>query len=287
MKNTIKSRIANFGDRVITKRFVLSAFVVSLLSLGGCGGGKIIKTVDDSVDYRSAVELPPLKKTVSAPAQVEEDLAQTETPPILPEPVEEYQEEAEAPVIDAVQTQEELADEVLPEEAPVVADDIIDESIEQDIETDSVVVDEVEQALDEPVPALQQDTIEDEVAAISARVVEADSSASRLEINADFERAWVYLTDNLKRSDVTIFTRNKSAGRLAIGCAGIDDENSVTIEKRGRWSFFNKDKKERLEYCALEAVEKRGVTQVRVLNRSGQEVATESSTGIFDRILNN
>lgn len=114
-------------------------------------------------------------------------------------------------------------------------------------------------------------------------VVSASNGASRMEVSADFESAWVYLNNNLKTSDLTVFSRNKAAKRVAIGCNGIEAEaDSVT---KSRWSFFNKDKYQRSEYCALELLEKRGKVHVSVLNRSGVEVLSAFSEPVFKRIL--
>lgn len=125
----------------------------------------------------------------------------------------------------------------------------------------------------------------DQNAVINGRVVEVKSGQARLEITADFDQAWMYLSANLKVSDITIFTRNKEAGRFSIGCSSIDA--APTVVKSGRWSFLNRDKQKSLEYCGLQAVAKRGVTTVSVLNREDKEVSAEYSKQIFERILNN
>ncbi|MFT6725171.1 MAG: putative lipoprotein [Arenicella sp.] len=120
---------------------------------------------------------------------------------------------------------------------------------------------------------------------ISAMVVTTNTDQSRLEIMASFDQAWDYLSEGLKKSDLTVFSRNKEAGRFSIGCAAITAAPAVV--KSGRWSFFNRDKTQNLEYCGLEAIEKRGTTVVSVLNRNGIEVSGEYSNKIFKRLLNN
>lgn len=119
---------------------------------------------------------------------------------------------------------------------------------------------------------------------ISATVVDAGSGLAQLEVAADFSRAWDYLNVSLKQSDLTVFSRNKEAGRFSIGCASI--ETAPTVVKSGRWSFFNRNKQQSLEYCALQVVEKRGITVVSVLNQAGKEVSGEYSKKLFSRLLN-
>ncbi len=118
----------------------------------------------------------------------------------------------------------------------------------------------------------------------SARVIE-DNGASRLSIDADFDVAWEFLTNNLKRSDITVFTRNKSAGRFSIGCGAL--ETAPKVSRSGGWSIFTRDKSRGSDYCALQVAERRGVSFVQVLNRAGDEVGSEFSNDVYKRILNN
>lgn len=124
-----------------------------------------------------------------------------------------------------------------------------------------------------------------ETAVVEANVVAGKSGEVRLEVAADLDRTWDYLSANLQKSDITIFSRNRAAGRFSIGCANI--AAAPTVSTSGRWSFFNRNKQQNLEYCALQAVEKRGSTIVSVLNRAGEEVSGEYSNNVFSRILNN
>jgi uncharacterized lipoprotein len=119
----------------------------------------------------------------------------------------------------------------------------------------------------------------------SATVVDAGSGLAQLEVAADFGSAWDYLNVSLQQSDLTVFSRNKEAGRFSIGCASI--ETAPTVVKSGRWSFFNRNKQQNLEYCALQVVENRGITVVSVLNQAGEEVSGEYSKKLFSRMLNN
>jgi uncharacterized lipoprotein len=128
-------------------------------------------------------------------------------------------------------------------------------------------------------------TVEPPYERLSAAVVDAGSGQAQLEIAADFNEAWGYLNTSLQKSGLTVFSRNKEAGRFSIGCANI--AAAPTVIKSGRWSFFNRGKQQSLEYCALQAVEKRGITVVSVLNQAGEEVSGEYSKKLFSRILNN
>lgn len=118
---------------------------------------------------------------------------------------------------------------------------------------------------------------------IASEIISGDAGESRLLVDAEFDQAWSYLNDNLQTSDLTVFSRNKVAGRFAIGCGNIAAAPSIV--KKGGWSFLNRDRLESLEYCALELIEKRGKSYLSVLNRSGVEVMGEFSTPVFERIL--
>lgn len=238
-------------QRITLSKLAIVLGAAALLS--ACGGGKIVNTQDDSAEYRTAKSLPPLKKP---------------TPVVVAQraPVEvvEQQTEAAEPV-DEVSTNVEVAQtEVALNEAPEVA-----------VKLDDVVE---TQETNQNEPAVVSDAT-----VSSANIVDDGSGQARLKIDAGFEQAWVYLSDNLKKSDLTVFSRNKAAGRFSIGCANI--AAAPTVTKKGRWSFFNRDRQPRLEYCALEAVERRGATLVSVLNRSGEEVTSEFSRDVFTRLL--
>jgi uncharacterized lipoprotein len=120
---------------------------------------------------------------------------------------------------------------------------------------------------------------------IQARVINPNEQAARLQIDSEFSGAWTYLQNNLKKSDITVYSRNESAGRISIGCADVED--APVIVKRGGWSFLSKKKNEKLEYCALQAISTKGSTLVTVLNRAGQEVDKDYAVQIFQRVLNN
>lgn len=240
--------------RIALSKLAIVLGAAALLS--ACGGGKIVNTQDNSAEYRTARSLPPLKKPTSvvvtqrAPVEVVEQQAA----PV--EPVAEDSAGIEPPQIDVAQNE-------APQTEPIAIDDASqDEEVSQSAQAVTSA------------PANFN---------ASASVIEDDSGQARLKIDTGFDQAWVYLSDSLKKSDLTVFSRNKAAGRFSIGCASI--AAAPTVTKKGRWSFFNRDRQPRLEYCALQAVEKRGTTLVSVLNRSGEEVTAQYSRDVFKRLL--
>jgi uncharacterized lipoprotein len=120
---------------------------------------------------------------------------------------------------------------------------------------------------------------------IESNIVTVKSGQARLQIMADFDQAWEQLNANLQASDLTVFSRNKAAGRFSIGCLNL--EAAPEVIKKGRWSFFNRDKQEEREYCALQVISKRGLSTVSVLNRAGEEVSAEYSNSVLKRLTNN
>lgn len=121
--------------------------------------------------------------------------------------------------------------------------------------------------------------------AISSRVIELDGDIARLQIDADLDSAWNYLSESLKGSDITVHTRNRTAGRFAIGCASLQAKSTASV-KRGGWSFLSK-KQRPTEHCSLLLASSRTATQVKLLNRSGVEYTSSDSKALFTRLLNN
>ena len=120
------------------------------------------------------------------------------------------------------------------------------------------------------------------LAAVSS--IEEDTKHTRLKIGTEFDQAWQLLSADLQKSDLTIFSRNKAAGRFSVGCANVYTESEES--KTSGWSFFNRNRQQKLEYCAIELSEKRGSTIVSVFNRANEEVSAEYSKGLFTRLLN-
>jgi uncharacterized lipoprotein len=231
--------------------FKITLTVIALASLAACGGKKVT-TVDDSADYKSETSLQPLKRpdTKRVVFSAEPVVAKE-----MKAEITEFADAVEAEKVNDVDAISELADD---QAIPVVED--VD-GVAVNIEESSISTD------------------------VSSQIITNTKGATRMEINAEFDSAWNYLNNNLKTSDLTVFSRNKSAGRFSIGCGGIEADSAVV--KKGGWSFLNREKHEQLEYCALDLVGKRGKSHVTVLNRSGKEVLTAFSKPIFQRILSN
>ena len=119
----------------------------------------------------------------------------------------------------------------------------------------------------------------------SARVIELDGDIARLKIDTGLDSAWSYLSEHLKRSDITVHTRSKTARRFSIGCASLQAKPTNST-KRGVWSFFAKKKKP-TEHCSLLLASSQSATQVKLLNRSGAEYKSVVSKPWFARLLNN
>jgi len=113
-------------------------------------------------------------------------------------------------------------------------------------------------------------------------VLKSKSNFTRLSIDSDFDTAWVYLAEKLRSSDLTVFSRNKSAGRIAIGCSDVGDE--ITEVKAGRWSIFNRRTPQASEYCSLQLNKKGGEIQVSVLDRVGVETTVEKARLILEQL---
>ncbi|MFT5656393.1 MAG: putative lipoprotein [Arenicella sp.] len=119
----------------------------------------------------------------------------------------------------------------------------------------------------------------------NAQVIELASDIARLKIDADFDAAWNYLSENLKRSNITVHTRSKTAQRFSIGCASLQGQSADSVKGSG-WSFFAKKRKP-TEHCSLLLVSARSAIEVKLLNRSGAEYASADSKALFARLLNN
>ena len=119
---------------------------------------------------------------------------------------------------------------------------------------------------------------------IVGQVVETGSEAVRLQVDADFELAWNFLSEQLQGSKITVFSRNKDAGRIAIGCGDADRQASVS--RSGGWSIFRRDKKQISDYCALQLDERRRGTIVTLLDRHGDEIESDYSASVFSQLSN-
>lgn len=247
---------------------------IVLIALSACTGSKDVVTYDSSVEYRNAISLPPLKKPSQPQSHQntqQTSSVETSQAPIefvvndeqvaVPEEVIEDQYENEMPVVIDLEPSSEVAEpEENTEEAELEEEFISSEVIEQTSSNDSVKQ------------------------IVNARVIEPNANSARLQIEDGFIGAWEFLSDNLKRSDITVYNKNQSAQRFAIGCGDMEEEPQVT--KRGGWSFFNK-KPQKTEHCSLQLASSKSNTTAAVLSRSGEEVAASAAKELFSRLLNN
>lgn len=235
----------------------MNKFVVNIkriecyLLLGLCGsiaacGGKQVVTLDDSAEYHAAKSLPPLKKpsSLTPAASAEVGVA--------------------------------MADD---QGKPLAAEDLasLKRPNRKDTSQVSAATEEISREMAAIIPTNKHD-------AIIARVIESEEDVVRLQIDGGFETAWSYVSSNLRKSDITVHNRNRSAGRFAIGCGKLAD--SPTVIKHGGWSIFSR-KPERQEYCAIQLLANKSVTLVTLNNRDGGEIAAESAKQVFTRLLNN
>ena len=113
-------------------------------------------------------------------------------------------------------------------------------------------------------------------------VIRSKSNSTRLSIDSGWDAAWVYLTEKLKGSDLTVFSRNKSAGRIAIGCSDVGE--GVIETKAGGWSIFNRKKPQASEYCSLQMNKKGRGIHVSVLDRVGVEAGVEKARLVLEQL---
>lgn len=117
---------------------------------------------------------------------------------------------------------------------------------------------------------------------LARQVIKTSADVLRLRLDTDFELAWSYLSQKLQSSTVTVFTRNKDARRIDIGCGDADDPAQAS--RSGGWSIFRRDSKNKSDYCALQLNERRGVTIVSLLDRRGDEIVGDYSANVFNQL---
>ncbi len=246
----IQGTSTRFHKRVLC----LLVVAMGLSTLSACSRNRTVATVDDSAEYKNARALPPLKRpdqntqtVTSRPAEI--------NPPVKVEPIA---------AADSVPT---ITEPVSPATDP---------SVDLPIETSAGSV------------AVSETPVANTASAVNT-VVEAslanDADGAKLIVNAGFDQAWAYLVNRLKGSEITVFSRNKTAGRIAIGCAEIGTGDEVEVTRAGGWSFFNRKKNRLSEYCSLQSVERRGATVVTVLDRAGEKAPPDSAKLILERVL--
>lgn len=130
-------------------------------------------------------------------------------------------------------------------------------------------------------------TATSDLASIDARIIRNKQGLPTLLIAGDVNRSWAYLDEQLQKANVTIYNRNQSAGLFGVACGDVKDE--ATIEKKSRWTFFNRKKRTiETEYCTLKATAARKrTTTVSMLSRQGNTVGGPYVDALFERILNN
>lgn len=118
-----------------------------------------------------------------------------------------------------------------------------------------------------------------------ASAIVVDGNFAKLTVDSDFDAAWDYLTDKIAGSEVTVFTRNKSAGSFAIGCAEVGTQAIGDTRRGSRWLIFNRKQPRTSEYCTLKVDSRRGKTTVTVLDRDGDEARAQYTQPILERII--
>lgn len=118
---------------------------------------------------------------------------------------------------------------------------------------------------------------------VTLSIISKGDKRLRLQVNAEFERAWTAISEKLKSSAITVHNRNRNAGRIAIGCGELSEPELAATS--GGWSVFRKKPAKESEYCALQMLPGKRRTEVQVLNRNAQEVGKAAAQQVFDRLL--
>lgn len=142
---------------------------------------------------------------------------------------------------------------------------------------------EAPQELDQ---SLQTITLPETQNGVFAKIIQDKQGLPLLLIESEFDQAWEYLDDQLKRKNVTVYNRSKEAGIFSVGCGDIAD--IPTFEKKsGGWTIFNRRKKTVVtEYCTLHVTAARKkTTSAAVMNRYGQVVGGDYVNGLLERIV--
>lgn len=220
-------------------------FCAMCLSLNACSSKKNVVSIDESADYKSARELPPLTK---------KQIKLSSGNAVLP-----ASQASDKQVVGASKNSD----------LTLHASPGINSS------------DETSSATSETVAAPTQLTKQPYTVTPALLV---DNNTTQLSLDTNTDDAWTFLTNKLAGSNITVFSRNKSAGRIAIGCAEIG-RDTHTIQS-GKWSIFKRKEIVMNEYCSLKVFNSANSTRVSVLNRSNQTASIDESRMIFKRLLN-
>lgn len=126
-------------------------------------------------------------------------------------------------------------------------------------------------------------TLDEYVPELNAEIVDAKGDTAKLQIIARKDEAWNYLLAQLKKSNITVHSRNPAAGVVQIGCANID-ETVKEVRKQTGWRVVRK-KDDQPIYCALKAEREKKLTRIAVLDRAGNEVTNEVAREVFARFM--
>lgn len=257
MKNVSDVITTSNVERKLNQRLLAAVLLLAAaVFLSGCGRNRVVSTEDDSADYKSARALPPLKKTIPKAPEVSPEV---DSAPLDPAPIA------------AQETGSELDVDPIVEPELAAQDVVVQDTVLQDSATEE---NDVEEVISE-----SGTSSETSIAVIGNK--------AKLIIDRDLDSAWGLLTESLTNSEVTVFSRNKAAGRISIGCAEIGNEAEGAVRRAGGWSIFTRKKPRASEYCSLQTQEKRGQTLVKVLDRAGEEVSAEYGRPILERVINN
>jgi len=255
----------------------IAVVLVMSLLLASCGSRGVVSTKDDSVDYKTARRLPPLKK----PSKV----LIPETSPSAASDVAVVKQPALNDAVDTATPLSESRIGSLPADSVTVDSSATDSSATDSSATGSSTADAPNTDLVSSSSTPSVSTTANSVNEISTEISNLKNNTARLKVAGDYDVAWEYLVNKLGRSSVTVFSRNKAAGRFAIGCAAFQMPESEDSEAGG-WAIFNRSRAVSDDYCTLSVSESRGNIVVSALDRDGDEVGKVGATLVFEQLLN-
>jgi len=255
----------------------IAVVLVMSLLLASCGSRGVVSTKDDSVDYKTARRLPPLKK----PSKV----LIPETSPSAASDVAVVKQPALNDAVDTATPLSESRIGSLPADSVTVDSSATDSSATDSSAKGSSTADAPNTDLVSSSSTPSVSTTANSVNEISTEISNLKNNTARLKVAGDYDVAWEYLVNKLGRSSVTVFSRNKAAGRFAIGCAAFQMPESEDSEAGG-WAIFNRSRAVSDDYCTLSVSESRGNIVVSALDRDGDEVGKVGATLVFEQLLN-
>ena len=264
----------------MTRVFTIMIVAVLSLLLASCGSRGTVTTKDDSVEYKTARKLPPLKKPskVIIPQSAPSTGVQDRDVAVV-----KRTNSGDGVVTQSADTATPLSDSSI---GSVTADSATTDSVSNgSVSTGSVSTGSVASADTSSIVRSDSEVI-DSFSGISTEITTLKNNTARLKVASDFEDSWEYLAAKLARSTVTVFARNKAARRFSIGCAAFDAPESDD-SGGGGWAIFKRNRTVSDEYCALSVSESRGNTIVSALDRDGDEVGKNGATLVFKQLINN